>query len=106
MIDLASQNNFIKGVVGWVDFRADDIDEVLKQYSQFPVVKGCRHIVQGESEHNFLLRPDFIKGISTLEKYNFTYDILVFPHQLVAVLEFVKQFIIYKMNQTTKKTYC
>ena len=27
-----------------------------------------------------------------LERYNFTYDILVFPHQLGAVLEFVKQF--------------
>ncbi|ANW96934.1 amidohydrolase [Wenyingzhuangia fucanilytica] len=92
LIDLATQNNFIKGVVGWVDFRADDIDEVLKHYSQHKVVKGFRHIVQGESDPNFLLRPDFINGISKLEKYNFTYDILVFPHQLGAVLEFVKQF--------------
>ncbi|MDO3695381.1 amidohydrolase family protein [Wenyingzhuangia sp. chi5] len=92
LIDLASQNNFIKGVVGWVDFRADDIEEVLKHYSQYNIVKGFRHIVQGELDHNFLLRPDFINGISKLEKHHFTYDILVFPHQLGAVLEFVKQF--------------
>lgn len=92
LIDLATKNDFIKGVVGWVDFRADNIDEVLKSYSRNTKVKGFRHIVQGESDHNFLLRQDFINGISKLEKYNFTYDILVFPHQLGAVLEFVKQF--------------
>jgi L-fuconolactonase len=39
-----------------------------------------------------MLRPDFLNGISYLEKYNFTYDILVLPHQLGAVLEFVKKF--------------
>lgn len=92
LIDLASKNDFIKGVVGWVDFRAHTIDEVLAHYSQFSVVKGFRHVVQGEEDHNFLLRPDFLNGISKLEAYNFTYDILVFPHQLGAVLEFVKKF--------------
>jgi L-fuconolactonase len=92
LMDLASKNDFIKGIVGWVDFRADDIEEVLKHYQQFPIVKGFRHVVQGESDHNFLLRPDFLNGISKLEQYNFTYDILVFPHQLGAVLEFVKKF--------------
>ncbi|MDO6492717.1 MAG: amidohydrolase family protein [Cellulophaga sp.] len=92
LIDLASKNSFIKGVVGWVDFRAKNIDEVLKHYSKINIIKGFRHVVQGEPDHNFLLRTDFLNGISKLEKYNFTYDILVFPHQLGAVLEFVKKF--------------
>ncbi|WP_010134030.1 amidohydrolase family protein [Ochrovirga pacifica] len=92
LIDLATKNNFIRGIVGWVDFRAENIDEVLEHYSQHEVVKGFRHVVQGEPDHNFLLRPNFLNGISKLEKYGFTYDILVFPHQLGAVLEFVKKF--------------
>ncbi|NJB83479.1 amidohydrolase family protein [Wenyingzhuangia aestuarii] len=92
LLDLATKNDFIKGIVGWVDFRADNIDEVLKHYSQFDKVKGFRHVVQGEADHNFLLRPDFLNGIAKLEQYNFTYDILVFPHQLGSVLEFVKKF--------------
>ena len=92
LIDLAAKNSFIKGVVGWVDFRADNIDEVLEHYSQFKVIKGFRHIVQGEIDPNFLLRDNFMKGISKLEKYNFVYDILVFPHQLGSVLEFVIRF--------------
>ena len=92
LIDLASINNFIKGIVGWVDLRAENIENVLEKYSTDKIVKGFRHVVQGEADHNFLLRPNFNRGISLLEKHNFTYDILVFPHQLGSVLEFVKKF--------------
>ena len=92
LIDLASINNFIKGIVGWVDLRAENIENVLEKYSTDKIVKGFRHVVQVEADHNFLLRPNFTRGISLLEKHNFTYDILVFPHQLGSVLEFVKKF--------------
>lgn len=92
LLDLADKNDFIKGVVGWVDLRASNINEVLKQYSKFPKLKGFRHVVQGEADHNFMLRPDFGNGIAALEKYNFTYDILIFPHQLGAALELVRRF--------------
>ncbi|MFA9195029.1 amidohydrolase family protein [Flavobacterium sp. FBOR7N2.3] len=92
LLDLAEKNDFIKGVVGWVDLRASNIDEVLNQYSKFPKLKGFRHVVQGEADHNFMLRPDFLNGIAALEKYNFTYDILIFPHQLGAALELVRRF--------------
>ena len=92
LLDLAEKNDFIKGVVGWADLRASNIDSVLKQYSQFPKLKGFRHVVQAEADHNFMLRPNFLNGIAALEKYNFTYDILIFPHQLGAALELVRRF--------------
>lgn len=92
LLDLADKNDFIRGIVGWVDFRADNIEERLEYYSEQKKIKGFRHIVQGESEHNFLLRNSFLKGIEALGKYNLCYEILVFPHQLGAVLEFVKKF--------------
>ncbi len=89
---LSAKYGFIKGVVGWVDLRADNVNEILEEYCQHEKIKGFRHIVQGETDHNFLLRPDFLRGISFLEKYDFVYDILIFPHQLGAALEFVKRF--------------
>tara|TARA_B100000809_G_C15137288_1_gene531245 strand:+ start:1096 stop:1923 length:828 start_codon:yes stop_codon:yes gene_type:complete len=92
LVNLASDNDFIKGVVGWVDIRSSSIEEVLASYSETEKLKGFRHVVQGEADYNFLLRPNFIRGIAHLEQYNFTYDILVFPHQLGSVLEFVKKF--------------
>ncbi len=92
LVQLASENDFIKGIVGWVDLRGDTIDIDLEKYSTFNKVKGFRHVVQGEPDHNFVLRSDFLRGISKLEKHNYTYDILIFPHQLGATLEFVKRF--------------
>jgi len=92
LLKLAKENDFIKGVVGWVDLRAENIDAVLEKYHSEKKLKGWRHVVQGEPDPNFLLRPDFLNGIAYLEKYDFTYDILVFPHQLGAVLEFIKRF--------------
>ncbi|MEN3323111.1 amidohydrolase family protein [Mariniflexile soesokkakense] len=92
LLKLAAENDFIKGVVGWVDLRANDIENQLETYNNKEKLKGFRHVVQGEPDHNFLLRPNFLRGISLLEKQNYTYDILIFPHQLGAALEFVKKF--------------
>ncbi len=92
LVGLSRENDFIKGVVGWADLRDEHIDEFLERYASHKKLKGWRHVVQGEPDHNFLIRPEFLRGISYLEKYGYTYDILVFPHQLGATLEFVKNF--------------
>lgn len=92
LINLANENPFIKGVVGWIDLQAGNIEERLEHYSTLKIIKGFRHVLQGEVERNFMLRPAFKNGIGLLSKYNFTYDILVFPDQLKYVKEFVSLF--------------
>ena len=92
LLELAAENDFIKGVVGWVDLRDKNVEADLEKYRDHYKLKGWRHVVQEEADHNFLLRNDFLRGISHLKKYDYTYDILVFPHQLGSVLEFVKHF--------------
>ena len=92
LLQLAQDNDFIMGVVGWVDFRSKDIEERLQYFSKFEKLKGFRHIVQGESEDDFLLRADFCNGLAQLEKYNFTYDLLILPKHLSVATEFVKRF--------------
>ncbi|MEO5683160.1 MAG: amidohydrolase family protein [Chitinophagaceae bacterium] len=91
LLELAAENSFIKGVVGWVDLRAPGIEKRLVHYQQFQKLKGFRHILQGE-DPVFMLQPSFVNGIAALHKYNFTYDILIFPQHLNAARELVKQF--------------
>ncbi len=91
LLKLAKENSFIKGIVGWVDLRADNIKERLAHYAQFNTVKGFRHVLQGQ-EPSFMLQSDFIRGIASLSAFNFTYDILIFPNQLTAAFQLVKQF--------------
>jgi L-fuconolactonase len=92
LLQLADKHNFIQGVVGWVDLRSARLDERLDYFSQFEKLVGFRHIVQAEKNAKFLLREDFCRGIALLKRHGFTYDILVFPHQLGATLEFVRRF--------------
>ena len=59
----------------------------MEHFSSLKKLKGFRHIVQAEPDNNFMLNEKFQNGISRLKHFNFTYDILVFPHQLPAAIE-------------------
>lgn len=91
LIDLASKNDFIKGIVGWVDLRDKNIAERLNHFSSYKKLKGFRHVVQGEAD-DFMFREDFRNGISALKTFNYTYDILIFHRQLPAAISLVKDF--------------
>lgn len=92
LLELAKENDFIKGVVGWVDLRSPQLMERLEYFSAFEKLKGFRHIIQDEPDINFMLDDDFQNGIGLLEKYNFTYDILIYSTQMKAALQTVKNF--------------
>jgi L-fucono-1,5-lactonase len=91
LAELAKTHPVIKGVVGWIDLRADNAEERLQHFSQYSIIKGYRHIVQGEPD-DFLLGEKFQHGVSLLKQYNYTYDILTYPRQLKSTLEFVSKF--------------
>ena len=90
LLALQKENRFIKAIVGWVDLSAGNIKERLTYYKQFKAVKGFRHVLQGE-EPEFMLQPNFLKGIAALKEFDFTYDLLLFPKHLPAAIELVKQ---------------
>lgn len=91
LLELAEENDFIKGVVGWVDLCAPNVEERLTYFSRNKWFKGVRHILQGE-DSDFMLQSDFQNGINKLKQFNLTYDILVHVSQLDAVLKFVAAF--------------
>ncbi len=91
LIRLSEENSFIKGIVAWVDFQNENIENKLLYYSKFSVVKGFRHIVQAEPK-GFLQNEKFLKGIGLLQQFNFTYDLLIYENQLPEAIGFVNKF--------------
>ena len=61
LVELAKTYSLIKGVVGWVDLKAPNVGERLEYMSQFPIIKGYRHIVQTEPA-GFMDDPAFRNG--------------------------------------------
>ncbi|MBN2012228.1 amidohydrolase family protein [candidate division KSB1 bacterium] len=92
LLNLAEHNNFIKGVVGWVDLCSPGVEEQLIQFSEHPKLVGVRHVIHDEVDNDFMLRKEFLNGIGLLSKFGLTYDILVFPRHLPNTIQFVRQF--------------
>lgn len=84
------EDDVVRGVVGWVDLRAADVEAQLDRFRSHPRFVGVRHIVQDEPDDQFLTREDFGRGVALLGEL--TYDILVYPKQLPATLELVERF--------------
>lgn len=91
LLDLARQNPFIKGVIGWVDLQNNNIEERLAYFSKNALFKGVRHIIQGEPK-GFMLQDNFLNGISKLAQFHLVFEILIYPNQLKETIEMVKKF--------------
>ena len=92
LLELADKSSLIKGVVGWVDLRSEHVEDQLAEFAEHPKFVGVRHVVQDEPDENFMLLPEFIRGVSKLQSFGLRYDILVFPKQLPAAIKLVEQF--------------
>lgn len=91
LVQLANDYPFIKGVVGWIDLQAADIRQQLDGYQSDTVIKGFRHIVEGEVDPDFLIRPAVLNGLKALADYGYTYDLLIRPRHYAATLDCVQQ---------------
>jgi L-fuconolactonase len=92
LLELAEQNSFIKGVVGWVDLCSPEVREQLEELAVNSRLLGVRHIVQGEPDDEFMLRPDFRHGIAQLAEFGLVYDLLLYPRHLPVATKLVKEF--------------
>lgn len=92
LLEMAEAFPFIKGVVGWVDLRSEDLRRQLETHAGHPKLVGVRHVIHDEPDDDFMLQDDFLRGISLLAEYDLAYDLLVFPRHLDRALELTGRF--------------
>ena len=92
LLDVAKNVPEILGVVGWLPLRDSNIKALLSTGRQNRFLKGLRHVVQDEPSNDFLLDPDFNRGIELLNDEDLTFDLLVRASQLPATNIFVRRF--------------
>ena len=91
LLKLADESPFIEGVVGWVDLQAERVEDDLAALSKHKKFVGVRHVVQSEPAE-FMLKPEFLRGLAKLKQYNLAYDLLLFPKHLPSAVKVVQQF--------------
>jgi L-fuconolactonase len=89
-LDTAAANDFIAGVVGWVDLTSPTVADTLASLVAKELV-GVRHQVHDEPDERWLLRDDVQRGIRAVGEAGLVYDLLVRARELPAALETVRR---------------
>jgi len=89
LLSQARSAPFLRGVVGWAPIASATFPEELEGLRQDPKLKGLRHVIQDESDPQFMNGAEFNRGIATLTASGLVYDILIFERQLSAAISFV-----------------
>lgn len=82
VLQLADENPWILGVVGWVDLASPRVEEQVEEFKAKKKFVGVRHIVHDEPDDDFIVRPEILRGLKVLEKHGVPYDLLFFVKHL------------------------
>ena len=92
MLGLADASDFIKGVVGWVDFEDPAYAKVMERLKAHPKFKGVRPMIQDIPDEDWMLRPDVQWAYAALADLDLTFDALGFPRHLANFLTILKRY--------------
>ena len=81
-LDLAKKNEFLLGVVGWVDLASPACEEQVLEFRQNPKFVGVRHLTQGEADDDFIVREEILRGLKVLQKHRVPFDLLFYVKHL------------------------
>ncbi|WP_026531141.1 amidohydrolase family protein [Haematomicrobium sanguinis] len=91
-LEIAASSPVISAVTGWVDLTNADAEARLNRLLASPAgnwLKAIRHQVQGEPDPRWLLRDDVQSGMAAVQRAGLSYEFVVLPSQLDAVIESV-----------------
>lgn len=92
MIEIAKTHPEIKGFVGWIDLADEQVKEKLEHFSQYPIIKGWCYTAGENDTGDALLNDNFLKGMTHLGKYKYTFDLHINPQQWSAAAELIGKF--------------
>ena len=91
MLALAAQNNFIRGVVGWVALENADAPVRIAALAANPQLKGLRPMLQDIDDVHWIENPALTPAIDAMIEHRLVFDALVLPAHLPSLLRFAKR---------------
>jgi len=88
LLELAQATPFVKGVVGWVDFKAADAAQTIAELARHPLLKGLRPMLQDLPEDDWIADPSTAPAARAMASRGLVFDALVAPRHLPHLLAF------------------
>jgi L-fuconolactonase len=87
LLELAAQNSFIAGVVGWLDMDSADFARQFELYRKNPRFIGLRPMLQDIADPAWILRPQVLKSLQLVADADFPFEFLTYTRHLPYVLQ-------------------
>lgn len=91
MLELATQHEWILGVVGWLNMDSSQASEQLNLFCKSPKFCGIRPMLQDIDQVDWILEPARLDVLRELAARKKSFDALVRPVHLPAILEVANQ---------------
>jgi L-fuconolactonase len=89
MLGIAEATEVVRGVVGWIDFDADDAAARIDALAAERLLVGLRPMVQDMADDDWLLRPSLAPLLTSMTRHGLVFDALVLPRHLPRLLEVI-----------------
>jgi L-fuconolactonase len=91
MLSVAEATPWVRGVVGWVDFKAADAPEQIAELARHPLLKGLRPMLQDLPDDDWIADPACDPAAEAMQRHGLVFDALVLPRQLPALYRFAQR---------------
>lgn len=90
--ELAAAEPRLGGMVASLPLeRGAAVERDLERLREYKPLRGIRRLIQGQSDPEFCLQPDFLAGLKLLARHDLSFDICIVHHQLPNVIRMVQQ---------------
>lgn len=82
LLDLAQDEDFVRGVVGWADLASPAAPARIADLAARPKLKGLRPMLESQDPDHWILSPILAPAISALVDHGLSLDALIAPRHL------------------------
>jgi len=92
LLELAENEPFVAGVVGWIDFEAPDAALRIAALAARPKLIGLRPMMQDIADDRWMLRAALSPALHAMTEEGLAFDALVLPRHLPILREFARRY--------------
>jgi L-fuconolactonase len=85
LLELATETEFVAGVVGWVDFASPLAAHQIAALGGHPKLVGLRPMLQDMADTDWILKSECAPALRVMQQRNLCFDALVRPRHLPAI---------------------
>ncbi|MDH4442459.1 MAG: amidohydrolase family protein [Rhizobium sp.] len=89
LLKLAAEHSFILGVVGWLDLCNSKVEAQIASFANDRKLRGLRMLIHDRPDPDFAMSSEHVEGVSLLERYGLTYDLLLKPPHILSATRLV-----------------